>query len=123
RDLFFPSEDDGGLLLAVTQRHVVDFDFRLKRLALANLGQVAPRAREPFVGFPWLIHVRASEKGRDDTMHERLIMPTIAFNLNGKPVTAPYEPGMHFLEVLREECGVVSAKDGCAPEGTCGCCL
>ena len=30
---------------------------------------------------------------------------------------------MHFLEVLREECGVVSAKDGCAPEGTCGCCL
>jgi xanthine dehydrogenase molybdenum-binding subunit len=30
---------------------------------------------------------------------------------------------MHFLEVLREECGVVSAKDGCAPEGTCGCCV
>ena len=50
-------------------------------------------------------------------------MPSITFNLNGKPVTAPYEPGMHFLEVLREECGVVSAKDGCAPEGTCGCCL
>jgi xanthine dehydrogenase molybdenum-binding subunit len=50
-------------------------------------------------------------------------MPTITFNLNGKPVTVPYEPGMHFLEVLREQCGVVSAKDGCAPEGTCGCCL
>jgi xanthine dehydrogenase molybdenum-binding subunit len=50
-------------------------------------------------------------------------MPSITFNLNGKAVTAPYEPGMHFLEVLREECGVVSAKDGCAPEGTCGCCL
>jgi selenium-dependent xanthine dehydrogenase len=50
-------------------------------------------------------------------------MPSITFNLNGKPVTAAYEPGMHFLEVLREECGVVSAKDGCSPEGTCGCCL
>jgi xanthine dehydrogenase molybdenum-binding subunit len=50
-------------------------------------------------------------------------MPSITFNLNGKPVTAAYEPGMHFLEVLREECGVVSAKDGCAPEGTCGCCV
>src|SRR5262245_46102719 len=50
-------------------------------------------------------------------------MPSITFRLNGKPVTAPYEPGMHFLEILREECGVVSAKDGCAPEGTCGCCL
>ena len=30
---------------------------------------------------------------------------------------------MHFLEVLREECGIVSAKNGCAPEGSCGCCV
>ena len=30
---------------------------------------------------------------------------------------------MHLLEVLREQCGVVSAKNGCAPEGACGCCL
>src|SRR5438445_475012 len=30
---------------------------------------------------------------------------------------------MHVLELLREECGIVSAKNGCAPEGTCGCCL
>jgi len=29
---------------------------------------------------------------------------------------------MHFLEVLREDCGIISAKNGCAPEGTCGCC-
>ena len=50
-------------------------------------------------------------------------MPRITFTLNGRVTEASYEPGMHFLEVLREECGVVSAKDGCAPEGTCGCCL
>ena len=50
-------------------------------------------------------------------------MSKIRFNLNGKPVEASYEPGMHFLEVLREELGVVSAKNGCAPEGSCGCCL
>src|ERR1700704_2596698 len=50
-------------------------------------------------------------------------MPRIKFNLNGRATEAAYEPGMQFLEVLREECGVVSAKDGCAPEGTCGCCL
>jgi xanthine dehydrogenase molybdenum-binding subunit len=30
---------------------------------------------------------------------------------------------MHLLEVLRESCDVVSAKNGCAPEGACGCCL
>jgi CO/xanthine dehydrogenase Mo-binding subunit/aerobic-type carbon monoxide dehydrogenase small subunit (CoxS/CutS family) len=50
-------------------------------------------------------------------------MPTISFTLNGKSTTASCEPGMHLLEVLREQCGVVSAKNGCAPEGACGCCL
>jgi CO/xanthine dehydrogenase Mo-binding subunit/aerobic-type carbon monoxide dehydrogenase small subunit (CoxS/CutS family) len=50
-------------------------------------------------------------------------MPTIRFTLNGQPTEASYEPGMHLLEVLREECGMVSAKNGCAPEGACGCCL
>ena len=50
-------------------------------------------------------------------------MPRITFNLNGQVTETSYEHGMHFLEVLREECGVVSPKNGCAPEGTCGCCL
>jgi selenium-dependent xanthine dehydrogenase len=50
-------------------------------------------------------------------------MPDIKFVLNGKSIEASYEPGMHFLEVLREECGVTSAKNGCAPEGACGCCV
>ena len=49
-------------------------------------------------------------------------MPKINFTLNGRPTSAAYEPGMHFLDILREECGIVSAKNGCAPEGTCGCC-
>src|SRR5260221_3054117 len=49
--------------------------------------------------------------------------PRITFNLNGKAVDASYEPGMRFLEVLREECGVASVKAGCAAEGTCGCWL
>jgi xanthine dehydrogenase molybdenum-binding subunit len=50
-------------------------------------------------------------------------MPYIKFQLNGKETEALYEPGMHLLEVLREECGITSAKNGCAPEGACGCCL
>ena len=50
-------------------------------------------------------------------------MATIRFTLNGNATEANYESGMHLLEVLREECGVVSAKNGCAPEGACGCCL
>ena len=50
-------------------------------------------------------------------------MLKVDFTLNGKPTQASYELGMHFLDVLREECGIVSAKNGCAPEGTCGCCM
>jgi selenium-dependent xanthine dehydrogenase len=49
-------------------------------------------------------------------------LPKVNFTLNGKLASSSYEPGMHFLEILREECGIVSAKNGCAPEGTCGCC-
>ncbi|MBI3663361.1 MAG: selenium-dependent xanthine dehydrogenase [Acidobacteria bacterium] len=49
-------------------------------------------------------------------------MAEITFTLNRKKTTAPYEPGMHFLEVLRESCGITSPKDGCAPQGYCGCC-
>jgi selenium-dependent xanthine dehydrogenase len=49
-------------------------------------------------------------------------LPKVNFTLNGKPTEVSYEPGMHFLEVLREDCGVISPKNGCAPEGTCGCC-
>jgi len=49
-------------------------------------------------------------------------MPKVHFNLNGESAAAAYEPGMNFLDVLREECGVTSCKNGCAPEGTCGCC-
>ncbi len=49
-------------------------------------------------------------------------MPTIEFTLNGHPASAEYDDGMRMLEVLRDVCGVTSPKDGCAPEGVCGCC-
>ncbi len=49
-------------------------------------------------------------------------MPSVNFNLNGESAAAAYEPGMNLLDVLREECGVTSCKNGCAPEGACGCC-
>ena len=49
-------------------------------------------------------------------------MPEVTFTLNGRETTAAYDEGMHFLEVLREVCGVTSIKDGCAPQGACGCC-
>ena len=42
------------------------------------------------------------------------------FTLNGAPVTAAAD-GRTLLEALRD-LGVQSAKDGCSPQGQCGCC-
>ncbi|MGI8516969.1 MAG: molybdopterin-dependent oxidoreductase, partial [Acidimicrobiia bacterium] len=45
----------------------------------------------------------------------------VAFRLNGSEVSASAEHP-HLLAALREEMGIASAKDGCAPSGQCGCC-
>ena len=44
------------------------------------------------------------------------------FTLNGEPVSVEPRDGESLLEVLREEFGLCSVKDGCAPEGSCGAC-
>jgi xanthine dehydrogenase molybdenum-binding subunit len=49
-------------------------------------------------------------------------MPHLEFTLNGEHTSIEYEAGMHLLEVLRDVCGLTSPKDGCAPQGYCGCC-
>jgi xanthine dehydrogenase small subunit len=48
----------------------------------------------------------------------------ITFVLNGASVVvdADLERGESLLNVLRERLGITSAKDGCAPQGQCGCC-
>ena len=37
-------------------------------------------------------------------------------------MTANPREGESLLELLREEFGLCSVKDGCAPEGSCGAC-
>jgi len=44
------------------------------------------------------------------------------FTLNGNPVSVEPREGETVLELLREELGLWSMKDGCAPEGMCGAC-
>ncbi len=46
----------------------------------------------------------------------------LIFTLNGHEVTTDFEEGQHFLDVLRENLGITTVKDGCAPQGVCGCC-
>lgn len=47
---------------------------------------------------------------------------TLEFILNGKPQTAVLEDGASLMELLREQFGFISPKNGCAPQGQCGCC-
>lgn len=47
-------------------------------------------------------------------------MADVEFVLNGRSVSVP--DGTTLLNALRESCGIRSAKDGCAPQGQCGCC-
>ncbi len=41
---------------------------------------------------------------------------------DGQQVEVDTAPGESLLSVLRERLGVLSVKDGCAPQGQCGCC-
>ena len=44
----------------------------------------------------------------------------VSFTLNGEP--ARVDDGFSLLDALREELGCRSVKDGCSPQGQCGCC-
>src|SRR5262252_7987101 len=46
----------------------------------------------------------------------------IEFTLNGTLHNIAIEDGVSLLEVLRESLGLISPKDGCSPQGQCGCC-
>ena len=46
----------------------------------------------------------------------------VEFVCNGAPVAVRVTPGESLLSVLREHLGLRSPKDGCAPQGQCGCC-
>src|SRR5918996_4703051 len=46
----------------------------------------------------------------------------LELTVNGRPVEVEAEADETLLDVLREHLGLLSAKDGCQPEGYCGCC-
>src|SRR4051794_34965436 len=47
-------------------------------------------------------------------------MPVL-FRLDGREVAVECD-GVSLLEALRDELGARTVKDGCAPQGQCGCC-
>jgi len=47
--------------------------------------------------------------------------PPVAFVVDGRDVEVP-DDGDSLLDVLRERLGIRTLKDGCSPQGQCGCC-
>src|SRR5204862_668375 len=45
----------------------------------------------------------------------------VRLTVDGRDATVP-DDGASLLEVLRDRLGVRGAKDGCSPQGQCGCC-
>jgi len=45
----------------------------------------------------------------------------LQFSVDGSQVSVP-DDGASLLEVLRDRLGLRTAKDGCSPQGQCGCC-
>ena len=50
-------------------------------------------------------------------------MADLQFQLNGAERRVSTAPGESLLETLRNRCGIISTKDGCQPQGQCGCCV
>jgi xanthine dehydrogenase small subunit len=47
--------------------------------------------------------------------------PPLQLEVDGRQVEVP-DVGQSLLAVLREDLGLRSPKDGCSPQGQCGCC-
>ncbi len=47
---------------------------------------------------------------------------TIAFRVNGVDRSVECSPDATLLDVLREDLGITSPKNGCSPQAQCGCC-
>ncbi len=47
----------------------------------------------------------------------------INFYLNGRAVAYDGDPELPLLTWLRDDMGIISPKDGCAPQAACGCCV
>ena len=49
-------------------------------------------------------------------------MSDIQLTVNGRNVSVDVDDAETLLDVLRDHLGLLAAKDGCQPEGYCGCC-
>lgn len=58
---------------------------------------------------------------KDNTRTEETPVVNISFELDGKTVTFQTSPDRRLLDLLREDAGITSVREGCG-EGECGAC-
>lgn len=68
--------------------------------------------------------VRETLTGESPEISKNMITDTVTFTVNGTIVTVPAEGTLltALREKLRSTIATTSVKDGCAPQGQCGCC-
>src|SRR6187549_2375317 len=47
---------------------------------------------------------------------------TVSLTVNGRDVCVQIEPDLSLLDLLRDHLDIISPKDGCQPQASCGCC-
>src|SRR5437868_4850947 len=47
---------------------------------------------------------------------------TVALTVNGQAVRVQIDPDLTLLDLLRDHLDIISPKDGCQPQASCGCC-
>jgi aerobic-type carbon monoxide dehydrogenase small subunit (CoxS/CutS family) len=57
-----------------------------------------------------------------DQLSDASTASAVTFLLNGAPVDVQDDQGASLLDALREQLQCRSVKDGCSPQGQCGCC-
>ena len=58
---------------------------------------------------------------RHSTNRSPRVAAALEFTVDGHPVEVP-DDGASLMEVLRDRLDISSVKDGCSPQGQCGCC-
>jgi xanthine dehydrogenase small subunit len=92
------------------------------RREITALNLCRPAARSTSVGR--IVRSARSSPNSAPLSSERLYPAavTLHFSLDGREVDVPATGDESLLDVLRGRLGVRSVKDGCSPQGQCGCC-
>ena len=86
-----------------------------------GVGPAPARRHARLQGRPRPVRVRHHEPERHPHVRVRPELQLIPFRLDGRAVEVA-DDGASLLEVLRDRLGVRTPKDGCSPQGQCGCC-